>query len=79
MEVGSIPIIKNDILICYTDGLTEMSDEHGNHLNSDGIAAILKNNKSLAKINTSLSSLIAENRNKEGLDDDITFLAAQFL
>ncbi|MFT6165339.1 MAG: sigma-B regulation protein RsbU (phosphoserine phosphatase) [Vicingaceae bacterium] len=79
LKKGCISLKKNDILVCYTDGLTEMPDQYGNQLEAIGIAAILKDKKNLSEVSDSLTLIINENKTNNGLDDDITFLAAQFL
>ena len=79
LKKGCISLNKNDMLICYTDGLTEMPDQQGNQLEAKGIATVLKNKKTLTEVSDSLTLLINQNKTSNGLDDDITFLAAQFL
>ncbi len=79
LKKESISINTNDQLVCYTDGLTELPNKDGTHMEVEGIAAILKGKKDLSEISNSLNSLISENKNDNGLDDDVTFLAAQFL
>ena len=79
LDKGTISISPNDKLVCYTDGLTELPDINGNHMEVEGIAAILRGKNDLSEISTSLNTLISENKNYNGLDDDVTFLAAQFL
>tara|TARA_B110000503_G_C7164501_1_gene421226 strand:- start:3193 stop:4023 length:831 start_codon:yes stop_codon:yes gene_type:complete len=79
LKKGCIPLQKNDMLVCYPDGLKEMPDQHGNQLEASGITAILKDKINLSEVSESLTLLINENKTSNGLDDDITFLAAQFL
>lgn len=42
---GTIPANNNDMLVCFTDGLTEMPDQNGTQLEVEGIASILKEKK----------------------------------
>ncbi len=76
---GIIPVNNNDMLVCFTDGLTEMPDQNGTQLEVEGIASILKDKKTVSEVEDSLTSLIQQSKTNIGLDDDITFLAAQFL
>ncbi|MDB4082667.1 serine/threonine-protein phosphatase [Vicingaceae bacterium] len=39
---GTIPVNNNDMLGCFTDGLTEIPDQNGTQLEVEGIASILK-------------------------------------
>jgi sigma-B regulation protein RsbU (phosphoserine phosphatase) len=79
LKTGVVSIDKKDMLVCFTDGLTEMSDEKGNQLEGEGIASILKHKKNISEVKDSLTALILQSKTNIGLDDDITFLAAQFL
>lgn len=79
LKTGVVSIDKKDMLVCFTDGLTEMSDEKGNQLEGEGIASILKHKKNISEVKDSLTALIQQSKTNIGLDDDITFLAAQFL
>ena len=79
LKTGSLTIKKGDKLVCYTDGLTEMTDASGNQLEIEGIATILKNKKSLEEIVNTLENCIHKNDTYGKIDDDITFLTAQFL
>ena len=75
---GTIPANNNDMLVCFTDGLTEMPDQNGTQLEVEGIASILKEKKYFWSWG-SLTTLIQQSKTNIGFDDDITFLAAQFL
>jgi sigma-B regulation protein RsbU (phosphoserine phosphatase) len=79
LKTGSLTVKKGDKLVCYTDGLTEMTDASGNQLEIEGIATILKNKKSLEEISNTLENCIHKNDTYGKIDDDITFLTAQFL
>ena len=56
-----------------------MTDASGNQLEIEGIATILKNKKSLEEIVNTLENCIHKNDTYGKIDDDITFLTAQFL
>ena len=75
----SIKLHKNSTLACFTDGLTELTDDHGNQLEAEGIKSLIGKNKSLTKVFAKIKSQIRILEDQSGLDDDITFLAAQFL
>lgn len=82
-----LPSLKEDViflqpsdkLICYTDGLTEIPNSAGDHIEVEGIEELLQDKSDLRDISFAISELIEKNNDYNGLDDDITFLAAQFL
>lgn len=75
----TIKLENNAILVCYTDGLTEMEDEKGNQLEAEGIEKLLRKEKSLKGISNQLKGKIRELENLSRVEDDITFLAVEFL
>ena len=79
LKTESLTIKKGDKLVCYTDGLTEMPDANGDQLEIEGIATMLKNKKSLEEVVNTLENCIHKNSKYKDIDDDITFLTAQFL
>ncbi len=79
LKVGKISIDKEDRLVCYTDGLTEIPDHKGNQLEAEGVANLLIGTIGLNEIFQKLNQLVEESKGEDGLSDDITFLAAQFL
>lgn len=79
LEIGQIKISKGDRLVCYTDGLTEMKSKSGEQFEAEGIASILGTSVKLDEISDVLEKNINDNAGDDGLDDDITFLAAEFL
>ncbi|MFT5666877.1 MAG: sigma-B regulation protein RsbU (phosphoserine phosphatase) [Vicingaceae bacterium] len=79
LKTESLTIKKGDKLVCYTDGLTEMPDANGDQLEIEGIATMLKNKKSLEEVVNTLENCIHKNGKYGDIDDDITFLTAQFL
>ena len=79
LKVGKISIDKEDRLVCYTDGLTEITDYKGNQLAAEGVANLLIGTSGLNEIFRKLNQLVEKSKGEDGLSDDITFLAAQFL
>ena len=75
----TIVLNKGAKLVCFTDGLTELEDSQGNQLEAEGIKILLEKQKTLAGILTKVKSKIRELEDHSGLDDDITFLTAEFL
>lgn len=74
-----VKLDKNSRMVCFTDGLTELEDARGNQLEAEGIKELLGKHRSLMDINTLLKNKIRELEEISGVDDDITFLAAEFL
>lgn len=75
----TIKLTKKTKLICYTDGLAELEDKNGVQLEAEGIRDLLQKETSLDDINKKLLDTIKELEDLSGLEDDITFLAAEFL
>lgn len=79
IESETIALPNHSKLICYTDGLTELEDENGNQLEVEGVANLIDSYQNLKEIKTRLEKRIKEAENKSAIDDDITFLVAEFL
>lgn len=75
----TIDLKSNSTLVCFTDGLTELTNKKGEQLESEGIKEIIKDQKNLNGILAKVKSKIRTLEDLSGLDDDITLLAAQFL
>jgi len=79
VEAGEVEIKKNSIMLCFTDGLSELEDHNGNQLDVEGVQSILESNESLDEINAALQMKIEELKKQSGIDDDITFVGLSFL
>ena len=79
ITVSTIPIYSGNTFVCYTDGLTEITNPTGEQLEAEGIDNIILEANGLTEIVSALKSTIRKNDEENGLDDDITLLAAQFL
>jgi len=76
IDMGIIPINKGDQLYCYTDGLSELSDDRGNQIETEGLINLLKEqdiSSSVHKIKT-----LVKRRSESDTFDDISFLAVDF-
>lgn len=76
VSCGEIQIKKNDKLICYTDGLTELGHNH-EELGLEGIKKCLLENDSAILDN--LKDLIHQLQPSTEAGDDITLLTVEFL
>jgi len=76
IEKISFSINKGDILLFYTDGLSEMKNEKGELFTSKGIISILKNNKfsSIYDIKNLIKQTVYAHIGSNYIKDDITLL-----
>ncbi|MBL4709381.1 MAG: SpoIIE family protein phosphatase [Flavobacteriales bacterium] len=73
----TISLGANDKLVCFTDGLTEIEIVKGSQLEAEGIAKLIEKKLSLTEITNTIKETIRIVEDQ--LEDDITFLAANFL
>lgn len=73
----TIKLSANNRLICFTDGLTEMELTKGTQIEAEGVASLIQGKQSLTEITDSIKDAIRIV--DDYLEDDITFLAAEFL
>ncbi len=79
ISMGSYRIREESKIICYTDGLSELSDKKGKEIGTRAIEKCIKNNKS---ISSNIESLIRTEEIKSEnskLFDDVSILGLQFL
>ncbi|MEA1898572.1 MAG: SpoIIE family protein phosphatase [Bacteroidota bacterium] len=79
ISMGSYRISENSKIICYTDGLSELTDNKGKEIGTIAIEKSIKNSKS---ISSNITSLIRNEKIKSGnskLFDDVSILGLQFL
>lgn len=79
VEAGKVKIEEHSIMLCFTDGLSELEDESGEQLDIQGIQKLMKKQSKLDEVNQVLLNRINELKDKSGIDDDITFLGLSFL
>lgn len=78
VESGSLKIEKDSVLLCFTDGLSELEDEEGLQLDTEGVQAIMAQHKGLEKIYQALSDKVEKLKVISGINDDITFVGLAF-
>lgn len=79
ISMGSYRISEESKIICYTDGLSELTDKKGKEIGTIAIEKSIKNNKS---ISSNITSLIRNEKIKSGnsrLFDDVSILGLQFM
>ncbi|KAA9339916.1 PP2C family protein-serine/threonine phosphatase [Hymenobacter busanensis] len=81
LQVGELTVPARTMLLTYTDGLTEVFDQHGNEFGEEGLLAALQEMRyvPLPKVHESLLQRI-EHFNAKGTHfaDDITILSCRF-
>ena len=66
-------------VLCFTDGLSELEDANNIQLEVEGLKKIMDKSNNLAELKDSLEDKIEELKEGSDLEDDITFLLAEFL
>ena len=81
LEVGEVQVLPQSMLFLYTDGLTEVFDQHGAEFGEEGVLRTLQRNRylSLARLHQELLADIKKaNVNGEKFADDVTILSCRF-
>lgn len=75
-EVGKVSLEKNDVIVFYTDGVTEANDKDGSEFGEDRVCEILKSYKSSSagEIIDELKNAITEFTKDTAQYDDITMI-----
>jgi serine phosphatase RsbU (regulator of sigma subunit) len=78
-ELASVGLATGDILVFYTDGITEAQNDAGEEFGSERLAAILQNGFSLSAegLMTTIFSRAAEFCSHNGFTDDVTILVVK--
>jgi sigma-B regulation protein RsbU (phosphoserine phosphatase) len=78
--LGSQVIHKNDVVLCYTDGITETQSESGEFYGEERLIKILKNDKSSSphKINTKILKSTSKFKGEMADHDDFALLTIRF-
>lgn len=81
IEIGKLTIQPETIIVCFTDGVTEMENEHGEQFGIKGILDICKtNHKSSPEIlNKILYHEVSKFKGNVLFNDDISVLIAKFM
>lgn len=81
IQIGEIHVPPNSLVVCYTDGLTDLQDEQAEFFGEDRFHAFAKSHALLSPhdFNTKLIACINEFRNTQEYNDDITILTAKML
>lgn len=74
-----IQLVSGDLLVCFTDGITEPENEYGEMFGEDGLIDVLLKNawRRPADIITSVIAAVHEWTNSPELQDDMTLLLAK--
>ena len=77
INYGEVSVEPNVVILNYTDGLSEASNNDGKLFDTEGIVNFLENNHSLplAEFNTRLIDHVVAYKQDMDFDDDITLLA----
>ena len=81
LRVGEVDIPPQSLLLLYTDGLTEVFDEHSNEFGEDGVLAVLHRSRylPLPKLHQQLLRSINEfSIPNSQFADDVTILSCRF-
>jgi sigma-B regulation protein RsbU (phosphoserine phosphatase) len=80
-EVGTVQLKKNDLLLLYTDGLSETTSVAGQMFDEQGIIGITRNalSKSPGEISETLFNAVREFTRRDTFEDDLTLLVARYL
>jgi sigma-B regulation protein RsbU (phosphoserine phosphatase) len=78
-ELASVGLVSGDILVFYTDGITEAQNDAGEEFGMERLAAILQNGFSLSAegLMTTIFSSAAEFCSHIGFADDVTILVVK--
>ncbi|GAB3588922.1 PP2C family protein-serine/threonine phosphatase [Hymenobacter daeguensis] len=81
LRVGEIAIPPHSLLLLYTDGLTEVFDQHNNEFGEDGVLHVLHRNRylPLPRLHQELlRSINAFSAHDAQFADDVTILSCRF-
>jgi sigma-B regulation protein RsbU (phosphoserine phosphatase) len=80
LQVGEADIPAGSTLLCYTDGLVEQEDAHGNDFGTERLHQLLRDLHTAAPkdINATLQSAYEAHRNDQPYLDDIAVLTCRF-
>jgi sigma-B regulation protein RsbU (phosphoserine phosphatase) len=81
IQIGEIQVPPNSLVVCYTDGLTDLQDEKEVFFGEDRFYAFAIKHAHLPPhdFNMQLIARINEFRNTQNYNDDITILTAKML
>jgi sigma-B regulation protein RsbU (phosphoserine phosphatase) len=80
INTGEVKVAPGALLINYTDGLTEASNDKGELFEVEGLLDYIKKNNEqpLHAFNTNLVEHINEFKGSDDFDDDLTLLTIRF-
>ena len=78
-EVASVDLTAGDVLVLYTDGVTEAENQLGEEFGSERLSALLGRNASLSAegLMKNIFSSTAEFCREVGFNDDVTILVVK--
>ncbi|NQT62876.1 MAG: SpoIIE family protein phosphatase [Candidatus Marinimicrobia bacterium] len=79
-EMGEVPLRSGDLLLMYTDGVTETVGSAGQLLDESGLISAVKNHmdKSVSLIASQLLEKIEKFNRKSSFEDDVTFIVGRY-
>jgi sigma-B regulation protein RsbU (phosphoserine phosphatase) len=80
INIGELKVPKNALLVNYTDGLTETSNDKGELFEVEGLLSYIEENHALPLnvFNTNLVEHINNFKGSDDFDDDLTLLTVRF-
>jgi sigma-B regulation protein RsbU (phosphoserine phosphatase) len=81
LRSGTATFNKGSLLFCYTDGITDMENIHGNSFGSDNLEKMLRDHfhvDNMRDLHGRMVSSFDEYRGGVSFPDDVTFLSVRF-
>ena len=80
VRMETVSIKPGDVLVCYTDGLTELENNAEEQFGVERVTEFIHNNFDLSaeKINEKLHAYITDYKEKQPFNDDVTILTSRF-
>jgi sigma-B regulation protein RsbU (phosphoserine phosphatase) len=82
VSTGDIEILPGDLLVCYTDGVTELKNSKGIFFGTEGLKEVIEENILLTPEEINLTIILRLERFKEeesDFSDDIALLTTRFV
>ena len=78
--MGEIPLRKGDLILMYTDGVTEIIGKAGQLLDESGLIAAVETHldQEVSVIAGLLMEKIEKFNRKSSFEDDVTFIVARY-
>ena len=81
IKVEKIHIDKNDVLICYTDGIVELENPHGEAFETENLVAVVQENFNLSvqEIDNKIFDALNVFKKQNEIMDDTALMSCRFL